>query len=41
MKYSCPYEITRVTTAIEKRGLAEKFPEVAEMTKKLPKKCQK
>jgi hypothetical protein len=40
-KYSCPYEITKVTAAIEKRGLAEKFPEVAEMTKKLPKQCVK
>ena len=40
-KYSCPYQITKVITAIAKRDLATKFPEVAEMTKKLPKQCTK
>jgi hypothetical protein len=40
-KYVCPYEITKVLTAFEKRNLAEKFPEVAELTKKLPKQCEK
>jgi hypothetical protein len=39
-KYGCPYEITKVLTAFEKRQLAEKFPEVAELTKKLPKRCE-
>ncbi|HWU89501.1 MAG TPA: hypothetical protein VN253_19705 [Kofleriaceae bacterium] len=40
-KYVCPYEITKVTEAIAKRDLATKFPELAELTKKLPKQCTK
>jgi hypothetical protein len=40
-KYSCPYEIKKITDGIAKYGLAAKFPELADVMKKLPAKCQK
>lgn len=39
-KYVCPYEVTKITDAIAKHNLGDK-PEVAELTKKLPKLCTK
>lgn len=40
-KYVCPYEITKITDGIKKHELVAKFPELADVMKKLPAKCQK
>jgi hypothetical protein len=40
-KTRCPFEIKRLVEAVEKRDLATKLPELAEVMKKLPATCQK
>jgi hypothetical protein len=39
-KYYCPLRVRRMQETIAKRKLAEKYPELAEALKKLPRKCK-